>query len=137
MATSNFYNQDGFDLWAADFSLPIYPVDDNGDEIPDADPIDYEFDELNKQLKFYQLSLRSGYYSGVQVEILDGEAPDEWYLNSPYFDFNEYGVNRYILRRMLQAERKKINQKLLPLFKEIGFNHYVISARFSNGGNVV
>ena len=68
-----------------------------------------------------------------EVEILDGEAPDEWYLNSPYFDFNEYGVNRYILRRMLQAERKKINQKLLPLFKEIGFNHYAISARFSNG----
>lgn len=145
MATSNFYNQDGFDLWAADFSLPIYPMDDNGDEIPDADPIDYEFDEyayneaeskideLNKQLKFYKLALRDGHYAGTQIEILDGEAPDEWYLNSPYFDFNEYGVNRYILRRMLQAERKKINQKLLPLFKEIGFNHYAISARFSNG----
>lgn len=145
MATSNFYNQNEFDLWAAEFSIPLYPVDKNGDEISDSDPIDYEFDEysyneaeakideLNRQLKFYKLSLRNGYYTGTQIFVDDSEAPDEWYLKSPYFDFNEYGVNRYILRRMLQAERKRINQKILPLFKQIGFDHYAISARFSNG----
>lgn len=38
-----------------------------------------------------------------------------------------------VLRRMIQAERKRINEVLLPLFKAYGFNKYGISARFSNG----
>ena len=135
MATANFKYQRDFDLWAADFSVPIYPVDENGDDLPASEPIDYDFDELlfydtvdkidelNKTLKFYKLQLTDGHYS---------ETPDEWYFQH-YFDFEDYGVNRYILRRMINAERKRINRDILPLFRKYGFEHYAISARFSNG----
>lgn len=144
MATANFKYQRDFDLWAADFSVPIYPVDENGDDLTDSEPIDYDFDELlfydtidkidelNKTLKFYKLQLTDGHYSGTQIEIDDSETPDEWYFQH-YFDFEDYGVNRYILRRMINAERKRINRDILPLFRDYGFEHYAISARFSNG----
>lgn len=144
MATANFKYQRDFDLWAADFSVPIYPVDENGDDLTDSEPIDYDFDELlfydtvdkidelNKTLKFYKLQLSDRHYSGTQIEIDDSETPDEWYFQH-YFDFEDYGVNRYILRRMINAERKRINRDILPLFRKYGFEHYAISARFSNG----
>lgn len=144
MATANFKYQRDFDLWAADFSVPIYPVDENGDDLTDSEPIDYDFDELlfydtvdkidelNKMLKFYKLKLTDGHYIGTQIEIDDSETPDEWYFQH-YFNFEDYGVNRYILRRMINAERKRINRDILPLFRKYGFEHYAISARFSNG----
>lgn len=108
MATSNFYNQDGFDLWAADFSLPIYPIDENGEEIPDSTPIDYDFDdiayreaeakadELNAVLKFFKIELTSGHYVGVQTFVNDDNCPDEWWMER-YFDFNEYGFDKYAI----------------------------------------
>lgn len=145
MATSNFLYQENFDLWAVDFSIPVYPLDERGEEMTDKDPVDYftdnyaveeaekKINEANKQLKFYRLSLRDGYYAGTQIEVNGDDAPDEWWIDSKYFDFNEYGVNRYILRRMLKAEQRRINEKILPLFKSIGFEKYGISARFSNG----
>lgn len=144
MATANFLYQDDFRLMAGEFSFPVYAVDEDGEEI-NGDPIDYEtdeyslrlaqekIDEINASLRFYKLSLRDGYYNGVQICIdLADDAPDDFWIEH-YFDFNEYGVNRYILRRMIQAEKKRINNKILPLFKEYGFDEYAISARFSNG----
>lgn len=146
MAAANFKYQENFDLWAGDFSIPLYPIDDNGDEDENAAPVDYLFDdyayneaqakidEVNNGLKFYKLRLSAGYYAGTQIEIDDGEAPDEYYLQHYRRDvFAEYGVNSYVLRRMIQAEQQRINSVLLPLFKEYGFNKYTISARFSNG----
>lgn len=100
MATANFYTQNDFRLMAGEFSLPLYPVDENG----------------------------------VQIVIDDSETPDEWYFEHYSKEaFADYGVNSYILRRMIQAEKKRINDKILPLFKEYGFNEYIVAARFSNG----
>lgn len=144
MATANFHTQKEFDLYAGDFVIPLYPLDEDGNEIEDAAPVDYwldeyelaraqaKIDEINKELKFYQLTLTDGYYVGVQIEILDDDTPDEWSIEN-HFSFEWYGVNRYILRRMINAEKKRINQKYLPLFKEYGFNKYVVTARFSSG----
>ena len=138
MGAANFYTQEGFDLWAADFSIPLYPTDEDGEEIPDSDPVDYLFDDeaydeaaekiadANKNLRFFKLDLRAGYYAGTQIEIDDGEAPDDIY-------FKDYGVNRYILRRMVDAEKRRINEEILPAFKELGFDRYTVYARFSNG----
>ena len=147
MAASNFLYQEDFDLWAADFSIPLYPLDETtGEEDENAVPVDYLFDdygydraaakvdELNKTLKFYKLQLNAGYYAGTQICVDDSEVPDEWYFNRyPRDVFAEYGVNSYILRRMLKAERRRINSEILPLFKEYGFDKYGISAHFSNG----
>jgi len=140
MATANFKYQDDFDLWAADFSLPIYADDDD----ENAAPVDYLFDDynynladdeiqkVNDGLKFFKLRLEDGYYAGTQIVIDDNDCPDEWWFEH-CFDFAEYGVNSYILRRMITAEKRRINDKILPLFREYGFDHYGISARFSNG----
>lgn len=146
MATANFYTQNDFRLMAGEFSLPLYPVDENGEENTAADPIDYEtdfysideaqskIDEINGGLRFYKLRLQDGKYSGVQIVIDDSETPDEWYFEHYSKEaFADYGVNSYILRRMIQAEKKRINDKILPLFKEYGFNEYIVAARFSNG----
>lgn len=147
MAASNFKYQEDFDLWAADFSIPLYPIDEEtGEEDCNAAPVDYLFDdyeydraaakvdELNKTLKFYKLQLQDGYYAGTQLCIDDSEAPDDYYFKHYSRDaVADFGVNSYILRRMLNAERKCINNILLPLFKEYGFNKYGISAHFSNG----
>lgn len=146
MAAANFKYQENFDLWAGDFSIPLYPINDDGDEDTNAAPVDYLFDdyayneaqskidEVNAGLKFYKLTLEAGYYAGTQIVIDDSDTPDEYYLQHYRRDaFAEYGVNTYVLRRMIQAERKRINEVLLPLFKAYGFNKYGISARFSNG----
>ena len=144
MATANFRSQEDFRLMAGDFMIPLYPCDEYGDEITTDDPVDYIFDsyavedaqnkidELNKSLKFYKMRLQDGYYSGIQIIVDNDEVPDDFWLEN-YFDFNEYGVNRYILRRMIEAEKKRINKKLLPLFKQYGFDEYCVSARFSSG----
>lgn len=147
MAASNFLYQEDFDLWAADFSIPLYPINkETGEEDENAEPVEYLFDhyeydraaakvdELNEKLKFYKLQLRDGYYSGTQICIDDSEAPDEWYFEHySRYAFADYGVNSYILRRMLKAERRRINTEILPLFEEYGFDKYGISAHFSNG----
>lgn len=70
MAASNFKYQEDFDLWAADFSIPLYPInEETGEEDENADPVDYLFDnymcneaekkidEVNKTLKFFKLCL--------------------------------------------------------------------------------
>lgn len=144
MATCNFYSQDDFKLMAADFSVPVYPENEDGEEDTSADPIDYYFDnfaadeaqakidEINEKLRFYKLELKDGYYCGTQIFVNDNEAPDEWYFEK-WFDFNDYGVNRYVLRRMVNAEKRRINDEFLPLFKDYGFSEYVVSARFSSG----
>lgn len=146
MAAANFKYQENFDLWAGDFSMPLYPTDENGDEDTNAAPVDYLFDnyaydeaqekidEVNAGLRFYKLTLEAGYYEGTQIVIDDGEAPDDYYFKHYSRDaFADYGVNSYILRRMVKAEQRRINEVILPLFKEYGFNKYAISARFSNG----
>lgn len=147
MAASNFKYQENFDLWAADFSIPLYPInEETGEEDENADPVDYLFDhyeydraaekidELNKTLKFFKLCLWDGYYAGTQLGVDDSEAPDEWYFQHySQYAVADYGVNSYILRRMINAERKRINNILLPLFKEYGFDKYGITAHFSNG----
>lgn len=144
MATANFYTQKDFRLMAGEFCYPVYPIDENGEENTSSDPVDYEtdfygideaqakIDEINKGLRFYKLRLQDGHYSGVQIVVDDDNAPDDYYLEK-WFDFADYGVNRYVLRRMVQAEKRRINENLLPLFKEYGFDEYAISARFSNG----
>lgn len=135
MGTSNFLYQKDFYLYAADFT----DIDEDGETF--FDEYAYEnalakIDEVNSTLRFYRVQLKSGYYEGTQIVIEEtDEYCDEFYLQSSYYDFREYGVNRYILRRMIHAERKRINEKILPLFKAYGFAKYEISARFSNGEN--
>lgn len=143
MSTPNFKTQQLFNLYAATMSYE----DEDGEEY--FDDFLYEnasdfIDTLNDRLKFFTITLEGGYYSGVQTYI----KPNTINYSSnytaadildcyEYFDgsevFNYHGVTKYILKRQILAEIKKINNQLLPLLRDYTFRHYAETARFSNG----
>ena len=90
-------------------------------------------DSFNYELMFHKITLRSGYYTGVQfyVEVEHDLTEDKDYTNDDchyYFD-----CCRSVAYRKYEAEIRKINRKLAVLGKEYGFQEYVCTARFSNG----
>ena len=90
-------------------------------------------DELNRDLLFHKVEMRSGYYSGVQfyVEVEHDLSEDKDYTNDDchyYFD-----CCRSVAYRKYAAEVRKIVRKLTEFAKRYGFQEYVCTARFSNG----
>lgn len=89
-------------------------------------------DELNRDLLFHKVEMRSGYYTGVQFYVeVDHDLADEDYSNDEchyYFD-----CCRSVAYRKYAAEVRKINRKLTAWGKGYGFQEYVCIARFSNG----
>ena len=89
-------------------------------------------DELNRDLMFHKVEMRSGYYTGVQFYVeVDHDLADEDYSNDEchyYFD-----CCRSVAYRKYAAEVRKINRKLTAWGKGYGFQEYVCIARFSNG----
>lgn len=145
MGTSNFETQKHFDLYATDI-FEIEYIDENDEPIGKWGFDDYYFNEckkfinkLNDELRFFNITLENGYYSGIQTYIVDKSNFEAVY----YLDhselwfaeeiFEEFGVNKYIFNRMIQSEVNKINNKILPLLKEWGFDRYGVIAKFSNG----
>lgn len=90
-------------------------------------------DELNRDLLFHKVEMRSGYYSGVQfyVEVEHDLGEDKDYTNDDchyYFD-----CCRSVAYRKYAAEVRKIVRKLTEFAERYGFQEYVCTARFSNG----
>lgn len=79
--------------------------------------IERELDDLNYDLMFHKISLRSGYYSGVQFYVETEHDLDEYdYDNDEchyYFD-----CCRSVAYRKYEAEKRKINRKLTELGKQ-------------------
>lgn len=94
--------------------------------------IENELDDINDGLMFHKISLRSGYYSGMQFYVEAEHDLDEYdYDNSDchyYFD-----CCRSVAYRKYEAEQRKINRKLAELGKRWGFQKAVCTARLSNG----
>jgi hypothetical protein len=163
MSTPNFETQRDFDLYVTNNFL-VYPyeldenddfvLDDKGEPIicEDADPYfdneyfelceEYTDNNLNSKLRFFAISLKSGYYQGIQTYIEpkyhnDFDAFD--YLEYPqYYDpkelFAQFGYNTYILKRKILAEIKLINNTLLPKLKDtFCFDKIKCVGIFSNG----
>lgn len=151
MATANFQTQKQFNLWAAKMT---YMDGDPEDEDEFAEEVfdDWLYmetanyiDDLNEQLEFFEITLVDGYYEGVQTLVKEKNIRCDWFdMDASYIlecydnvDGSEirrnFGVNKYILKRKILAEIKKINNILLPQLKRFGFAQYGVSARFSNG----
>lgn len=70
MGTANFWTMDNF---------PLYVID------PEEEDFNYIFDELseeadreNESLMFHRISVKSGYYAGIQFYVgLSGDNPEE------------------------------------------------------------
>ena len=94
--------------------------------------IERELDDLNYDLMFHKISLRSGYYSGVQFYVETEHDLDEYDYDNDEFHYY-FDCCRSVAYRKYEAEKRKINRKLTELGKRWGFQEVVCIARFSNG----
>ena len=148
MSTPNFKTQDDFKLYASNMLYDI--LDENYEPTGE-----YDFDEvlcdatqsfiddvLNKQLEFFDITLESGYYGGVQSYVV----PRTIYYGDDSYDFlyyyedydgkdiyKEFGYNKHVLKQKILKEIKFINEKLLPQLEEYTFEQIECVAIFSNG----
>ena len=153
MGTCNYITQSDFDLYTVEYkSLSEEEIEDfiieTGD-IYDEElerQVFYEdeyrqatqlADELNRELMFYQIEIRSGYYDGLQTIIYGTDWQYSFY-NIQELDNKDchyfFDMCKSKVIRKHKAEVNKINKKLLPLFKkELGFDHVRCIGVFSSG----
>ena len=88
-------------------------------------------EELNENLTFYEVSVQSGYYSGVQFYV------DEKYWNIEDMDNeeaqDEFGMCRSKMLRKYQVEGNKLRRALKQAKKELGLIELGCVVRFGNG----
>lgn len=133
MATCNFYNQagNGFDLWVTD--------DDGAEFLTARDVADALEDverELGRPLVFHTITPRAGYYEGAQlfVQLDEYGRPDEVTNDDAR---SLWGLTRSRAIREYNAERRRINKKILPMMADrLGFFKIRMIGRFSNGSAV-
>jgi len=150
MATSNFITQKDFDLYAT-------TIFDTTEEEYYEQGLDYVFEELqneineiNDKLDFFKITLKSGYYAGIQTFVEQRNKYNEYdeplyivdnYDNLDKYDskdiYKTYGYNKYILKRKIEKEIKLINNKYLKSLQPIyDFDCYRVVGRFSNGETI-
>lgn len=124
MSTCNFDNRSGFNLWVS------YTYDDDDFFWDDLQlNFDYILETL-PDLIFHKISLKSGYYSGVQILVEQGEDPTTLDNYDCQYCF---GMCKSQAVRLFEAEVKRVNKKILPKFETIGFFKINCLGVFSNG----
>lgn len=141
MSTANFYTMENFPLYCIGDDA-FYYEDEEGKEYYDEDEAQYFYDNLteilegiNNNLLFHKITLKSGYYSGMQFyveEIHDTLEDLKKYWNNEDCKY-QFDLCKSQTIRKYQSEINKINKILKKLAKEHGFNKYGVSAKFSNG----
>lgn len=101
------------------------------------------YQELNRELNFYEVGLKGGYYGGIQFYVKVNHDLYQYYGNS--VDSIVEGIDNEDTRyyydmckseftRKIKSEVNFINKKLLPLLaKKMGFERFVCVGVFSNG----
>lgn len=157
MSAVNFATMENFPLYVLNnATCPVCPScgaprdDDNGDTCPECgyhgepeevcDPCEDAYnaralsaaaDTINDELAFFRVSVRSGYYYGMQFYVEEPElSPEEldneycWYI---------WDMCRSVAIRRRAAEIRKVNRWLEKMSKEYGMMKLVCVGRFSNG----
>lgn len=148
MATSNFYTQKGFALvvWNTNKALKDWDEEEQDFETysnqETEDSVEWAEDfirELNNDLLFHAVELKSGYYESFQFYVestlpYGTESYEVEYLDNEDCQLN-YDLNRSTLLRKHKAEINKINRALRKFAKDSNdcFCEIGIYARFSNG----
>lgn len=167
MGTCNFHSMENFDLWAvsnARFYSKFCPacncggLDGDTCEICGADlsVISAEYDEIiaeefcndletrcqeeNKNLKFFEISVKSGYYDGLQLFVdLTQDANNAGFTErGPEYLENDdahyyFDMCRSKCVRAYESEMRRVNKILAKIGAAYGLDKLGIFARFSNG----
>ena len=166
MGTCNFHSMTNFDLWAVGSDrfyskcCPECSCSNNGDECEicgaDLSDVSAEFDEIGEQefyndvlqeleeinrgLLFHEISIKSGYYVGLQLYVeLNHAADNAGFTDAgPEYLDNEsahyyFDLCRSAAIRKYEAEQRKINRILEKIGRTYGMDKLAIYARFSNG----
>lgn len=143
MSTANFKSMDNFPLYVFDME---FDEDENTVAIEaswddwrwfEGRMIEREMDEFNESLKFHKVSLKSGYYAGVQFYVEDLENMDKYpeeYTNGECQYL--FGMCRSKTFRAYHSEQNKIRKWLKKIAKEYGFFELFVVGRFSNGETI-
>ena len=131
MATANFYSMENFPLYVKETdSMDNFDVYELCSCVTERI---MEFEEDN-ELKFHKISLRDGYYTGIQFWVEDTEDFGKYMDDFTNEDCHYYyDMCRSKAIRAYNGEVTKINRFIKKLAKEYGFKKLNILGRFSNG----
>lgn len=127
MSTANFYSMENFPIVAIRFD-EYWEYKDFEEEI---DPV---IEEMNDSIMFHTISLKDGYYDGVQIYIEEKYEHEEDFSDWTNDDFRYYFDNyRSKIVPKYMPEIRKINRWLDKIVKDFGMDKLGITAVFSNG----
>lgn len=130
MSTSNFYSMENFPIVAIRFD-EYWEYEDFEEEIWPS------IDDLNEDLLFHTVSLKDGYYYGVQIYIEEKYEHEEDFSDWTNDDFRYYFDNyRSKIVPKYMPEIRKINRWLDKIAKDFGMDKLGITAVFSNGETI-
>lgn len=127
MATNNFCTMKKFDLWV------MNTENFDGYDFRDAvEEMELAADRMNKNLMFHNITVKEGYYTGLQFFIEPEHELDAYNYDNDdchyYFD-----MCKSLAYRKYQAEIKRINRELKKIGKLLGMVQILQSATFSDG----
>ena len=153
MSTPNFYNQKNFKLYIQSFeemSMEDFEAEFGSDSeieyweemshmeqmfyndiIDNCDGFKTVMENFNNTLTFHEITLESGYYSGIQLYV-----EENYYI--PYELDNEdchyyYNMCRSKALRKYNAEVRKINKWMDKIATQYGWRELICCGIFSNG----
>ena len=156
MGTCNFHSMDNFDLWAvgsarfyskqcpecgfhqdgeicelcgADLS-DITPEYDELAEMFFYEDILQDLEEINAGLLFHEITIKAGYYEGLQLYVETLHYMEEYDNEDTQYYFD---LCRSAAIRKYGAEQRKINRILAKIGRAYSMDKLAIYARFSNG----
>lgn len=157
MATANFKTMDNFPLIVAGNSyVKVCPdcgitnaddataCEDCGCSLADVSPVydecgmEYLCDEMkkvaeaiNKETRFHNVTLMSGYYSGIQFYVSEEYCDIESMTNEE--SQAEFGMCRSKMLRKFKSETNWLCRELRKTREDLGLMELACTARFSNG----
>lgn len=106
------------------------------------DTVNEAIDEVNSELSFFRISLKSGYYAHAQFYVTLTDHADSAGFTAEAFDFSDvenedthyyFDCCRSVAIRKFEREQRKVEKALENLANEYGFEKLSCVGIFSNG----
>lgn len=138
MSAPNFMYLKNFDILAHECCYELEDIGEYEFDYQLCDMIEDELKTYNDKLNFFKLTIKGGYFSGIQIVPVPSITAED--ILDYYNDVNSedifamYGYNKHILKLKIQKEIRYINTTIFDKLKDnFGFERLGVIARFSNG----